>query len=212
MSKAFTLIELLIVVAIVAILSAIALPNLLEAQKRAKVASVSSGMRAVAAAIEAYAVDNNQYPLTLDDHDQVMHMMNNMRMAFVPRSVTTPIAYMNEIPLDNFFPRTMEQMHHGEKIVHSHTYLYINQGNTPESMLQEYRIQVEERASDSVDAPEWALYSTGPDSAYGVRQMLMESTMPPKYGLMYNPATSPVHYDPTNGAASHGDIVRFSGE
>ena len=36
--KAFTLIELLIVVAIIAILAAIAVPNLLEAQVRAKVA------------------------------------------------------------------------------------------------------------------------------------------------------------------------------
>ena len=59
---AFTLIELLIVVAIIAILAAIAVPNFLEAQTRAKVARVKNDLRSVATAIEAYRVDTNKYP------------------------------------------------------------------------------------------------------------------------------------------------------
>ena len=58
----FTLIELLIVVAIIAILAAIAVPNFLEAQTRAKVARVKNDLRSVATAIEAYRVDTNKYP------------------------------------------------------------------------------------------------------------------------------------------------------
>ncbi|HBF35528.1 TPA: hypothetical protein DDW35_13275 [Candidatus Sumerlaeota bacterium] len=63
--KAFTLIELLIVVAIIAILAAIAVPNFLEAQVRAKISRAHSDMRSLATAIEAYSVDNkSRYPLS----------------------------------------------------------------------------------------------------------------------------------------------------
>ena len=58
----FTLIELLIVVLIIAILAAIAVPNFLEFQVRAKVARVKSDMRTLATALEGYYVDNNAYP------------------------------------------------------------------------------------------------------------------------------------------------------
>ena len=59
---AFTLIELLIVVAIIAILAAIAVPNFLEAQTRAKVARVQADLRALATGLESYRVDQNKYP------------------------------------------------------------------------------------------------------------------------------------------------------
>ena len=59
--QAFTLIELIIVVAIIAILAAIAIPNFLEAQTRAKVARVQSDMRTIGMALETYRVDTNLY-------------------------------------------------------------------------------------------------------------------------------------------------------
>ena len=62
MKKAFTLIELLIVVAIIAILAAIAVPNFLEAQVRSKVSRARADMRSMATGVESYYVDNNQYP------------------------------------------------------------------------------------------------------------------------------------------------------
>jgi type II secretion system protein G len=58
----FTLIELLIVIAFIGILAAIAIPNLLNAVQRGKQKRTMSDMRALATAVEAYAVDNNAYP------------------------------------------------------------------------------------------------------------------------------------------------------
>ena len=86
--RAFTLIELLIVVAIIAILAAIAVPNFLEAQTRSKVARIKGDMRAIATALEAYAVDNNDYPDTINGGDTYVQYM-------VP-PLSTPVAYLSD--------------------------------------------------------------------------------------------------------------------
>lgn len=61
-SIAFTLIELLIVIAIIAILAAIALPMFLSAEARARTARARSDMRTLASGLEQYNVDYNIYP------------------------------------------------------------------------------------------------------------------------------------------------------
>jgi general secretion pathway protein G len=58
----FTLIELLIVVAIIGLIAAIAIPNLRNAMDRAKQNRTLADMKAIATALEQYAVDNNTYP------------------------------------------------------------------------------------------------------------------------------------------------------
>jgi len=61
--RGFTLIELLIVVAIISVLTAIALPNLMLATGRSEVAKCSSNLKAIAYALYAYRIDCNRYPL-----------------------------------------------------------------------------------------------------------------------------------------------------
>ena len=60
---AFTLIELLIVVAIIGIIAAIAIPNLLNAIDRGKQKRTMADLRSIGTAVESYAVDNNVYPV-----------------------------------------------------------------------------------------------------------------------------------------------------
>ncbi len=49
-------------ITIIPLLAAIAVPNFLEAQVRAKVSRVRADSRSAATALEAYYIDNNQYP------------------------------------------------------------------------------------------------------------------------------------------------------
>lgn len=93
--KAFTLIELLIVVAIIGILAAIAVPNFLNAQLRARVARVVSDMKALSTAEEMYRLDNNQYTFDGD-----CGVGSAEHLSYTP--LTSPISYISSIPEDTF--------------------------------------------------------------------------------------------------------------
>jgi len=118
---AFTLIELLIVVAIIAILAAIAVPNFLEAQTRSKISRAKSDERSIATAIEAYVVDYNKLPR--DGNDPGITVITFTQETGIPGDAvegnggfygyylrrptiwgafTTPVAYITSIPTDAF--------------------------------------------------------------------------------------------------------------
>ncbi len=87
--KAFTLIELLIVVAIIGILAAIAVPNFMNAQIRAKIAGTQSDLKTFVNAMQQYHLDHNSY-----------HMHRGGPLQHFP--LTTPIPYLNAFMPDRF--------------------------------------------------------------------------------------------------------------
>lgn len=61
----FTLIELMVVIVIIGILVAIALPNFVASQNRAKVASTKSNAKTLQTIVETYNIDYGSYPSSI---------------------------------------------------------------------------------------------------------------------------------------------------
>lgn len=193
--QAFTLIELLIVVAIIAILAAIAVPNFLEAQTRAKVARASNDMRALVTSLEAYCVDYSTYaPVGGVTAQGVVDIPNKAlggySNKFVTSALTTPVAYSTSLPYDIFYNAkgTPEQ-----RYIY-YTFLDGEKKRFPASFgpgtATEYRLE---------QFGPYVLWACGPD---GDRIDL---------GPPQTPALGPLYvgfYDPTNGTISNGDLVR----
>lgn len=60
--EGFTLLELMVVVAIIAIIAGILVPNFFHARAQAAVSACEANIRAIATAAELYYSDNQQYP------------------------------------------------------------------------------------------------------------------------------------------------------
>ena len=65
MRKGFTLVEIMIVVAIIALLAAIAIPNLLRARLNANDSAAKATLQALATAFESFAAANGVYPASI---------------------------------------------------------------------------------------------------------------------------------------------------
>jgi prepilin-type N-terminal cleavage/methylation domain-containing protein len=56
----FTLVEIMIVVAIIALLASIAVPNFLRARKRSQATRILEDLRVIDSALDQYAIENNK--------------------------------------------------------------------------------------------------------------------------------------------------------
>jgi len=177
---AFTLIELLIVVSIIAILASIAVPNFLEAQVRAKVARVKADFSTLALAIESYRVDNNNY-LETDVRDRWRR--------FDP--LTTPIAYISQVPKDPFLPKG--DWHEDNFIDWDPRHGYYKLGCTP-----------------LAKPSRWALSSNGPDLDEDSVPIRFYPGYSDSVFMTQDPNYNFAIYDPTNGTVSNGDVWRLS--
>ncbi|MDP8245901.1 MAG: prepilin-type N-terminal cleavage/methylation domain-containing protein [Candidatus Hinthialibacter antarcticus] len=95
--RAFTLIELLIVVAIIGILAAIAVPNFLNAITRSKVARVQADLKSIYTAVELYRMERVDYPAA-----PVFAGLRLYNFSERLKVLTTPTAYIADIPKDPF--------------------------------------------------------------------------------------------------------------
>jgi prepilin-type N-terminal cleavage/methylation domain-containing protein len=58
--KGFTLVEIMIVVAIIALLAAIAVPGFMRARKRSQASRILNDLRLIDSALDQYAIENNK--------------------------------------------------------------------------------------------------------------------------------------------------------
>ena len=189
--KGFTLIELLIVVAIIAILAAIAVPNFLEAQTRSKVSRVRADMRAVATALETYAIDNSKYPPDPSEGKLPNGLWWGIHLL---APLTSPVAYMTSLPGDPFYSPEAWRTNAGDSAPgwwtsEKQTFLYMS-GSTFQAwapIWEFIKSYPEFNSPERRRSVKWLLYSAGPDKVFNMDQV----------------------YDPTNGTISPGEIFRW---
>jgi len=183
-TKAFTLIELLIVVAIIAILAAIAVPNFLEAQVRSKVSRAKSDMRSVATALESYRTDHNDYPWVEQSPGYQ-----------IPHNMTTPVTYLTSLPRDSFGFSSGDDIY--KQYGTTEDYYYATK-----KYFEFHGWSWEVYPGRGTNQADWAFQSKGPDRAW--------ARDPSKGGAGALELDRPYdyEYDPTNGTVSTGNIVR----
>lgn len=222
----FSLIELLIVVAIISILASIAVPNFQEAVVRSKTAKFMGDTKAVETAIEAFHADHGKYPP--EDRYPPYSTVSNWSVeatypaaGFLSRNLTTPVAYISKLPIDPF-PNN-NPAYRSTEFPERRPYNYSNDMQNadiyPGSTNQYYvswtyegtvnpdgvSINTHERPNAAV----WMICSPGPDADrdHGVNsqwrntsgEQLIDSTR----------TNDPIVYDPTNGTLSDGDLYLF---
>ncbi len=186
--RAFTLIELLIVVAIIGILAAIAVPNFLNAQTRANLARVKSDLRATELALEAYHIDNNAYPYPFTTPKN--RLINVWEL-------TTPVPYLPSINSmeDPFKPRkffnpdlnnadTVSYLYHNFRGYWGRNFKGLPSGNCLKSDGPDHRY--------SQGCNVWRVYFT---NGHQLTQNMRDTI-----------------YNVTNGLHSQGDIPWLTGE
>lgn len=120
LSSAFTLIELLIVVAIIGILAAIAVPNFLNAQIRAKVAHSVSELRTYKMIQKLYLVDHGDVPGHYDGQEEHCPYIN---LGYINAALTDP--FMIDKQHVEYF-RNHEGMYHSTSMSEPERMLPIN--------------------------------------------------------------------------------------
>jgi type II secretion system protein G len=201
--QAFTLIELLIVVAIIGILAAIAVPNLMNAQIKAQVSRVVSDHKTLAVAIETYRIDKGQPP-----HSPIYGGMfvYDFARRYIP--LTTPIPYIQSIPDDPFPHHSTRELDTSMDMKHivpgNHTYGYFRADTSGPGGQYNFGFH------------KWMLTSSGPDGLLEYFAYYPQSETEGKELCAVCNIQTPsillvaIQYDPSNGIKSGGDILHWN--
>ncbi len=191
--NAFSLVELLVVVAVISLLAAIALPNFHSARVRAETARVQSDFGALANALEMYAQEHKRYPVSWTRKWQFQITPCSQRLF----SLTTPTAYIAALPPDPFAEEKILNAFYEEEVIDGvntiaayDTYAYWDAWSA--YMKPPIRVVWNCRLG------EWRLLSLGPGplARYERSQELHTTNTP---------------YAASNGLYSEGSIMRYSG-
>ncbi len=192
---AFTLVELLIVVAIIAILAAISVPNFLEAQTRAKASRACADLRSTAGALEAYQLDTGRPPSMISpgfEGGVAPLAGSGLKWWYVPDSLSTPVSYLTSSHLLCPFG--------GDKA---------RSGDFPDDIWRRYSYEnirdLECKYLEGFTILE-GKYGPG-NNAFGICGGWRILCIGPD--IAWNPM---LPYDPTNGTISSGNIMRTQRE
>ena len=188
----FTLLELLIVVAIIGILAVIAIPNMMQARIRSKISKAKQELNTISVALELYQVDCNDYPP--NTHTD----FNDSTVGLLRFNLTTPVSYLKHAKLQDPFlpshyihpPGQFGDLLYTYQNVRWYRHLYEEPYQPSDNSGLSWRLP------DGVTLPEefygaWRACSYGPDQEYN-------EYPPNSWGML--------DYDPTNGIISEGNI------
>ncbi len=191
MKKAFTLIELLIVVAIIGILAAIAVPNFLNAQVRARVARAEADIRTMENAVMMYMIDNNgRRPIDCDDPGSAVYL-GGLGCGKPGNGAPDDVKGVAEFSFAPIF------MSYSQLRIFTTPVPYISGTMMVDTFCSNCAMTYNTRYSGSAKQPEsYTFSSLGPDRKTG------------DWGFFFRPGGNPdgVQYQPSNGLTARGDI------